>query len=125
MQYLHGRSDGPYGDSVYKDVMKLMKNPSRMPASLTSEQAEEIAVKILAWLSGQDDLMSRFLAMTGIEARDIRRAAGEPGFFGGLTGFLMNHEPTLMAFSAESDVPVERIQAAHRHFAGPSDGVWL
>ncbi|WP_280775131.1 DUF3572 domain-containing protein [Rhizobium sp. SG_E_25_P2] len=105
--------------------MKLMKNPSRMPASLTSEQAEEIAVKILAWLSGQDDLMSRFLAMTGIEARDIRRAAGEPGFFGGLTGFLMNHEPTLMAFSAESDVPVERIQAAHRHFAGPSDGVWL
>jgi hypothetical protein len=105
--------------------MKPMKNPSRPPASVTPELADEIAVKILAWLSGQDDLMSRFLAMTGIEARDIRRAAGEPGFFGGLTGFLMNHEPTLMAFSAESGVSVDWIQAAHRHFAGPGEGVWL
>jgi hypothetical protein len=125
MQYLHDQSDGPYGDSVYKDVMMPMKTPSRMPASITPEQAEEIAVTILAWLSGQDDLMTRFLAMTGIEARDIRRAAGEPGFFGGLTGFIMNHEPTLMAFSAESEVAVEWIQAAHRHFTGPGEGVWL
>ncbi len=80
MQYLHGRSDGPYGDSVYKDVMKPMKPTSRTPASITPEQAEEIAIKILGWLSGQDDLMSRFLAMTGIEARDIRRAAANPAF---------------------------------------------
>jgi hypothetical protein len=103
-----------------------MKSPhqTKTPAA-NAQDADEIAIAILGWLSGQPDLMSRFLAMTGIEASDIRRAAQEPGFFGGLTGFLMNHEPTMMAFCADTGIAVGRLQAAHQHFAGPTEGAWL
>ena len=103
-----------------------MKNPG--PAKIerpTAESGTELAIAILSWLSAEPALMSRFLAMSGIDAGSIREAAKEPGFFGGLTSFLMNHEPTLLQFCADNDVKVEWVQACHQHFAGPDEGVWL
>jgi hypothetical protein len=91
----------------------------------TAETAEQLAITILSWLSDQPSLMSRFLAISGIEAGAIRGMIGDPGFYGGLTGFLMGHEPTLMQFASEAGVNVEWVQACHRHFTGPGEGAWL
>lgn len=91
----------------------------------TPDEADTLAVAILTWLAGQPDLMGRFLALTGIEADQLRHVAREPGFAGGLTGFLMNHEPTLMAFCGDNAVSVEFVQSCHRLLAGPGEGVWL
>jgi hypothetical protein len=88
-------------------------------------QAEALVVTILTWLSGQPDLMNRFLSLSGIDIGDLRHVAAETGFAGGLTGFLMNHEPTLLAFCADNDVAVEFVQACHRHFSGPHEDAWL
>ena len=88
--------------------------------------AEETAVAVLGWLAGQPDLMSRFLALSGLSADGLRQAASEPGFFGGLLAFLMNHEPTMMAFCDETDIGPERVAAAYHALAGdPHDtGMW-
>lgn len=103
-----------------------MKNPDQTRTDRPSEEAaQELAVSILTWLTAQPQLMSRFLAISGIEAGGIRQAAGEPGFFGGVTAFLMNHEPTLLAFCQENDVKVEWVQACHQRLTGPSEGIWL
>ena len=91
----------------------------------TDETAEELAVSILGWLSNEPSLMGRFLSISGIEPVAIRRMIGDPGLYGGLTGFLMSHEPTLMQFCQENDVKVEWVQACHQHFTGPTEGVWL
>ncbi|MBL0371268.1 DUF3572 domain-containing protein [Rhizobium sp. KVB221] len=88
-------------------------------------EADALAIVILTWLGSQPDLMGRFLALTGIDVSALRQAAQEPGFGGGLTGFLMNHEPTLMSFCADNDVTVEFVQSCHRLLTGPTEGVWL
>ena len=89
-----------------------------------AEDAEAMAIQILSWLIGQPELMSRFLAMTGIEASSIRQAAAEPGFLAGVIGFVMAHEPTLMAFCEESGVKAERVASCHHRLAGPEGENW-
>lgn len=88
------------------------------------EDAEAVAVQILVWLTGQPELMGRFLALTGIEASQIRQAAAEPGFLAGVLGFVMAHEPTLMAFCEESGHAAERVAACHQRLAGPQSETW-
>jgi hypothetical protein len=103
-----------------------MKNPVNTKIERpTDESAEALAIGILSWLSTEPSLMSRFLAISGIDAGSIRGMISEPGFYGGLTGFLMNHEPTLMQFCQDNDVKVEWVQACHHHLAGPDERAWL
>jgi hypothetical protein len=103
-----------------------MKNPANTKIERpTDESAEELAITILTWLSAEPSLMGRFLSMSGIDAGSIRGLIGEPGFYGGLTGFLMNHEPTLMQFCENNGVKVEWVQACHQHLTGPDEGAWL
>ena len=79
--------------------------------------AEETAVAVLGWLAGRPELMSRFLALSGLSADGLRQAARQQGFFGGLLAFLMNHEPTMMAFCAETGMAPETVASAYRALA--------
>ncbi len=83
-----------------------------------------MAIDILVWLSGQPELIGRFLALTGVEPAGLRQAAGEPGFLAAVTGFVMAHEPTLMAFCAERGLNAEHVAACHHRLAGPDSEVW-
>ena len=47
------------------------------------EDAEAIAISALRFIAADTELLPRFLAITGIEASSIRRAASEPGFLAG------------------------------------------
>jgi len=83
--------------------------------------ADETAIAVLVWLAGEPELMGRFLALTGIEASNLREAANEPGFLVGVLGFLMNHEPTLMDFCAATDTRPEAVSRAFRALGGASE----
>jgi len=80
--------------------------------------AEDTAIAVLAWLAGEPELMGRFLALTGLEAGNLRAAAKEPGFLAGVLEFLMNHEPTLIDFCAASGTRPEEIARAFRALGG-------
>ena len=75
-------------------------------------QAEEIAVMALAYIAADETLLPRFLDLTGIKASEIREAANTSGFLAGVLQFILAHEPTLMAFSAASDIPPQRVTSA-------------
>ena len=92
--------------------------------AVRAEDAEAMAIEILGWLVGQPDLLNRFMALVGVDAGSIRRAAAEPGFLAAVTGFVMAHEPTLMAFCEENDVKAERVAACHHKLAGPESENW-
>jgi hypothetical protein len=77
------------------------------------KSADEIAIDILAWLAGEPELLSRFLALTGTDPTALRNAIAEPGFMGGLIAFLMDHEPTLMAFCQATGTAPEDVVRAH------------
>ena len=95
-----------------------MKSQKDTPAA---EDAEATAVAILGWLAGEPELLSRFLALTGVAPADVRGAMNDPVFLAGLVDFLMSHEPTLMAFSAATGIAPEAVVRAHATFSGPAD----
>jgi Protein of unknown function (DUF3572) len=88
---------------------------------MTLDAAQSLAIAALAYLSNTPDLMQRFLALTGIEASQIREAAREPHFLAGVLKFFTAHEPTLMAFCEATDTPPQSIQAAVAALPGGSD----
>ncbi|MCR4268586.1 DUF3572 domain-containing protein [Nitratireductor sp. ZSWI3] len=76
------------------------------------EEAERIAIAALSFIAADPELLPRFLALTGIEAGQIREAAAEPGFLAGVLGFVLAHEPTLLRFSEASGIAPASVAAA-------------
>lgn len=72
----------------------------RAEAGIDRAAAEALAIEALTYLAADPELLSRFLALTGIEADQIRQAARSKGFLAGVLRFVAAHEPTLLAFSA-------------------------
>ncbi len=92
---------------------------NRQKDTPATQEAETTAIAILGWLAGEPELLSRFLALTGVSPSDVRHAVNDPGFLSGILDFLMGHEPTLMAFCAANDVAPETVVRAHALLAGP------
>lgn len=98
------------GDSKKSTIAKVtMANAASM-----REEAETVAVKALAFVAADPELLPRFLAITGIEANSIRRAAAEPGFLAGVLQFILAHEPTLLRFAEETGTPPAAVGKALR-----------
>lgn len=78
------------------------------------EEAENLAVRALGFVASDPELLPRFLAITGIEAHSIRKAAQEPGFLAGVLQFILAHEPTLLRFAEETGTPPAAVGKALR-----------
>ncbi len=81
--------------------------------------AAELAVAVLGWLANEPDMLSRFLALSGLGPHDLRSAMQDTGFHAGLLDFVMNDEPSLMAFCAVSGYKPEQVAAAWARISGP------
>jgi Protein of unknown function (DUF3572) len=64
------------------------------------DAALELAITALGFIANDSNELSRFLALTGIDPGSIRTAATEPGFLGGVLGYISGNERTLLAFAA-------------------------
>jgi hypothetical protein len=82
--------------------------------TIDSGRAEQIAIRGLAFIAGDPELLRRFLAITGIEAGNIRASAKEPGFLAGVLQFILAHEPTAKRFAEEAGIDPPAIMAASR-----------
>lgn len=67
---------------------------------ITAEIAEELAVRALQYVAGDQELLGRFMALTGIMPDDLRKIADSAEFRAGLLEFIISDEPTLLAFAA-------------------------
>jgi hypothetical protein len=88
-------------------------------SKISSGDPQDTAVAVLGWLANEPDMFGRFLALTGIEAGQVRGAVNDSGFLAGMLDFLMNHEPTLMAFCDATGTAPETVAAASAHFSPP------
>jgi hypothetical protein len=84
-------------------------------------KAEEIAVSALGFIAADAELLSRFLALTGIEPQAIRAAASEPGFLAGVLHFIAAHEPTLLDFAEDAGLKPEAVLEAMRRLPQGDD----
>ena len=92
-------------------------DPNKLPSG--PQAAEETAIAILAWLASEPEMLSHFLALSGVDAGQLRQAVNDPGFLAGMIDFLMGHEPTLLAFCEASGTHPEAVANAWRHYSGP------
>jgi hypothetical protein len=93
--------------------------PEPSDSKSNASQAEETAGAILGWLATEPDMLGRFLDLSGVQPNQLRAAVDDPGFLSGMVEFLMNHEPTLLAFCEATDTKPEAVAAAWQHYAGP------
>ena len=79
---------------------------------MNREIAEDMAVNGLSFLAADDERLSRFLAMSGLDPGHLRAAAAEPGFLAGVMAYLASDEPLLLQFAAEIGAAPEEVGAA-------------
>lgn len=89
-----------------------------------TQDAESIAIDGLAFIAGNDELLPRFLGLTGIPADQIREAAREKGFLAGVLQFLLAHEPSLLSFCEHSGHAPESVSNAADSLAGDDSRIW-
>jgi len=89
-----------------------MAAPSSDSAAPAREAAEKLAIAALGFVAADPQLLPRFLALSGIEAGQVRTAAREPGFLAGVLRFVVAHEPTLMAFCEQAGMAPRDVAAA-------------
>jgi hypothetical protein len=85
------------------------------------EDAEAVAIAALGFVASDPELMSRFLAISGIDPSMIRQAAGESGFLAGVLDFVLAHEPTLLRFADQTGRDPASVLAARRRLPNGDD----
>ena len=92
-----------------------------MRKRISDAAAQEIATTALAHIAGEDDRMSRFLALTGLAPEDMRAASQNPGFFIAVLDYFMNYEPDLLEFAEKSKIDPQLVVDARQILAGPEE----
>jgi hypothetical protein len=98
----------------------MRREPTKTNTSAAN--AEGTAAAVLGWLASEPEMLGRFLALSGLQANQMRHAVSDPGFLAGMIDFLMGHEPTLLAFCEATGIKPETVAAAWQHYAGPGSG---
>jgi hypothetical protein len=80
---------------------------------VTREEAENVALGAFSFLTGDEERLGRFLAVSGLRPDTIRSAAASPGFFAGILDYVVSDEPLLIALAKELNTKPEHIVQAH------------
>jgi hypothetical protein len=85
-----------------------------MQAVETNHDAQTLALLALSWSLAEPKRAERLLALTGLDAADLRARATDPALQAAVLGFLEAHEPDLLACADELGVKPEALVAARR-----------
>lgn len=91
---------------------------------MRQEQAETIALKALAWLVGNDELLPVFLGATGASLDDLKVRAGEPDFLVSLLDFMMMDDAWVMEFCGAEGLPFDTPMLARQALPGGAEINW-
>ncbi|WP_090697672.1 MULTISPECIES: DUF3572 domain-containing protein [unclassified Beijerinckia] len=69
---------------------------------ISRQAAEALAVEALGFLAADEERLSRFLALSGIDPANIREAAADPGFFPSVLEYLASDEQLLLVFASNA-----------------------
>ena len=83
-----------------------------MTSRATNEDAAALALRALAATLNEPRRAERFLALTGLDADQLRTRLGEPSLLGAVIAFLESHEPDLVAVANDiGSSPLALIEA--------------
>jgi hypothetical protein len=77
------------------------------PPRLRRDDAEVVAIRAIAFISGDDALLSRFVALTGCGVEELRGRLTDAVFLGAVLDFLLGDEAAVLAFVAQAGLRPE------------------
>jgi len=80
--------------------------------------AETLALKALAFLAGEGETLDRFLAVSGVQPKDLRERVGDPLLLAAVLDFVLGEDQLLLAFAREAAVDPKLVHAARRALPG-------
>ena len=95
-----------------------MKPLSRRPRQPSREEAEALAVSVLAYVAAEPERLGQFLSLSGLGPETVRQAARYPAFLPAVLDYLLAHEPDLLAFAAEYNFDPAAVAAARTALGG-------
>ena len=101
----------------FKPYQPRAKGP--VPTRLTAEGAEAVALRAVAFIAADEDLLSRFLAVTGSDVDGLRQRIAERHFLSGVLDFLLADEGALLAFCRQNDIAPETPMQARERLSAP------
>lgn len=78
----------------------------------TNPDAATLGLHALAWALSDSARAARLLALTGLEAGELRARAGDPALLAAVIGFLEGHEADLVACAQGLGVKPEQLVRA-------------
>lgn len=91
---------------------------------MTQEDAELMALRLLGWIAGNEEVMLDFLNATGSDASTLRQNASEPETLESVISFVLQSDAMVMSACAALHCPPETIIAARNSLPGAADFHW-
>ena len=91
---------------------------------MNEEQAKIVALQALTYLVGDENVLQRFMALSGVELSDLRSRADDPGMLTGVLDFFLGFEPQLLEMCEVTGLPVEAPAQARRCLFGGRHEEW-
>ncbi|MCR9125154.1 MAG: DUF3572 domain-containing protein [Rhodobacteraceae bacterium] len=92
--------------------------------SLSRETAETVALRALAWLVGNENLLPVFLGATGASESDLRARAADAEFLGSVLDFVMMDDAWVVAFCDGAGLAYEQPMMARAALPGGGEVHW-
>ena len=89
---------------------------------MNEEQAKIVALQALTYLVGDEKILQRFMALSGVELSDLRSRADDPGLLTGVLDFFLGFEPQLLEMCEATGLPAEAPAQARRRLFGGRHG---
>lgn len=91
---------------------------------MKQETAEIGAVRVLAWLAADAELLGVFLGATGAGPDDLRRRAGDPEFLASVLDFVLMDDAWVIACSRALDLQPEALARMRQALPGGALPNW-
>ncbi|MEL7343660.1 MAG: DUF3572 domain-containing protein [Pseudomonadota bacterium] len=91
---------------------------------MQQDAAETLAARALAWLTGQDGLLSVFLGASGLNVSDVAAQAEEPEFLASVLDFVLMDDEWVRGFCDAAQMPYDLPMKARAALPGGGEVHW-
>lgn len=91
---------------------------------MNQDRAESIALKALAFLVSDEELLPVFMGSSGVSADDLRQGAGDPAFLGSVLDFILMDDQWVIRFCDEHKLDYNDIHPARYSLPGGEQVNW-
>ena len=92
--------------------------------ALSQEAVEQVALKAIVWLAGNDELLPVFMGATGADEASFRAGVGSAEFQASVLDFIMMDDAWVVEFCDTEGLPYDRLMQARGALPGGAQVHW-